>query len=54
VTTDEAERNRVYDEMHPIERQFDADKNGVAVVIDLQKVTSLSAASGKQVMERDG
>ncbi|MDH3643149.1 MAG: pyridoxamine 5'-phosphate oxidase family protein [Gammaproteobacteria bacterium] len=54
VTTDEAERNRIYDEMHPIERQFDADKNGIAVVVDLDKVTSLSAATGKQVMEREG
>ena len=54
VTTDETERNRVFDEMHPIERQFDADKKGVAVVIDLQKVTLLSAATGKRVMERDG
>lgn len=53
VVTDTEERNRVYDEMHPIERQFDADKNGVAVVIDLNKVTALSAAAGKQVMERD-
>ena len=54
VTADEAERNRIYDEMHPIEQQFDPDKNGVAVVVDLDKVTLLSAAAGKQVMERDG
>jgi hypothetical protein len=52
VTTDEAERNRIFAEMHPIERQFDAEKNGVAVVVDVDKVTSLSVA-GKQVMERD-
>jgi general stress protein 26 len=54
VTTEPAERERIYAEMHAIERQFDADKKGVAIVIDLQKVTSLSAAAGKQVMERDG
>jgi general stress protein 26 len=54
VTTDDAERERIYAEMHPIERQFDADKNGVAIVVDLTKVISLSAAAGKQVMERDG
>lgn len=54
VTTDEAERTRIYEEMHPIERQFDAEKKGVAVVIDLHKVTTLSAAAGKHVMERDG
>ncbi len=53
VTNDEIERNRIYDEMHPIERQFDAEKNGVAVVVDLDKVTVLSAAAGKQVMQQD-
>ena len=53
MTNDEIERNRIYDEMHPIERQFDAEKNGVAVVVDLDKVTVLSAAAGKQVMQQD-
>ena len=46
-----ADRDRVYDEMHPIERQFDADKKGVAVIIDLDRFTSLSA-EGKVVQER--
>ncbi len=53
VATDEVERDRIYAEMHPIERQFDAEKNGVAVVVDIHKVTALSATAGKQVMERD-
>ncbi|MEE8079239.1 MAG: hypothetical protein V3T18_09600, partial [Pseudomonadales bacterium] len=53
VATDDAERERVYQEMHPIERQFDPDKNGVAVVIDLDRVTSLGV-SGKEVQEREG
>ena len=50
----EQERDRIFEEMHPIEQQFDAEKKGVAVVIDLQRVTMLSAAAGKQVMEKDG
>lgn len=53
VETDEAECERVYREMHPIERQFDPDKNGVAVVIDLDRVTSLGVG-GKEVQEREG
>jgi len=53
VTADPAERDRIFAEMHPIEQQFDADRKGVAVVVDLDKVTSLSAAAGKHVMERD-
>ena len=47
-------RDRVYDEMHAIERKFDPDKKGVAVLIDLDKLTCLSAADGKRVFERDG
>lgn len=54
VTDDSAERDRIYTEMHPIEQQFDADRKGVAVVVDLDRVTLLSAATGKHVMERDG
>ena len=53
VADDEAERDRVYREMHPIEQQFDADKKGVAIIVDLHKVTILSAAAGKRVMERN-
>ena len=45
-------RDRVYDEMHAIERKFDPDKKGVAVLIDLDKVTILSAAAGKQEFVR--
>ncbi len=45
-------RDRVYDEMHAIERQFDPDKTGVAVLIDLDKFTVLSAATGKREFER--
>jgi hypothetical protein len=37
--------------MHPIERQFDPEQNGVAVLVDLDRFTSLSAA-GKIVQER--
>ncbi|MGD8831725.1 MAG: pyridoxamine 5'-phosphate oxidase family protein [Pseudomonadales bacterium] len=47
----EAERERIYQEMHPIERQFDPDAKGVPVVIDLDRFTSLSVA-GKVVQER--
>ena len=36
---DAADRDRVYDETPEFERAMDADKNGVAVVIDLDAVT---------------
>ncbi|NIP13389.1 MAG: hypothetical protein GWM88_01055 [Pseudomonadales bacterium] len=52
LTDDVDEQERVYQEMHPVERQFDPDKGGVAVIVDLDRVTILSAAAGKQVMER--
>ena len=45
------ERERVYAEMHPIERQFDSEMLGVAVVVALDRFTTLSAA-GKVVQER--
>ena len=51
VAEDPAERQRIYEEMHQIERQFDPEANGVGVVIDLDKFTFLSVA-GKQVQER--
>lgn len=51
VVSDEVERDRVYDEMHAIERQFDPDKGGVAVVVELDKVVSLSKA-GRVEMTR--
>ena len=47
----EEARQRVYDEMHEIERMFDPEMKGVAVVVDLDRFTSLSAA-GKQIQER--
>jgi Pyridoxamine 5'-phosphate oxidase len=51
VVVDASERQRIYDTMHPIERQFDADMKGVAVAIDLERVTLLSKA-GKVVQTR--
>lgn len=48
---DLAVRNKVYDTMHPIERKFDADKKGVAVIIDLEKVRTMTA-EGKTEMVR--
>lgn len=47
-----AVRERVYSEMHPIERQFDPDRKGVAVIIELDQFTTLSKA-GKRVQKRD-
>jgi len=37
--------------MHEIERMFDAEKKGIAVIIDLDKVTSLTK-EGKSEMVR--
>ncbi len=51
VVTDVAARQRVYDEMHPIERQFDADMKGTAIAIDLERVTILTKA-GKVLLTR--
>jgi len=51
VTTNESERDRIYNEMHEIERMFDAEKKGIAVIIDLDKVTSLTK-EGKSEMVR--
>lgn len=44
-------RQRVYDGMHPIERQFDPEAGGVPVVVELDRFTQLSIA-GKVVQER--
>ena len=52
VTADPEERERVYQGMHAIERYFDPDRNGVAVIVELDKVTVLSATSGKRVMRK--
>ncbi len=51
LVTDAAQRQRIFDEMHPIERQFDADMGGVAVEIKLDRVSLLTKA-GKNVQER--
>ena len=39
IETNHEIRQRVYDEMHPVERQFDPDMSGIAVVIDLHTLT---------------
>lgn len=51
VETDPVERDRIYAEMHDLERKFEPDKAGFAVVIKLDRVTLLSKADGKQVFE---
>ena len=51
VVTDAAQRQRIYDEMHPIERQFDPSMAGVGIVVDLMQVTVLTKA-GKVVQQR--
>jgi len=51
VVTDVAERQRIYDQMHPIERQFDPNMAGVGIVVDLLTVTTLTKA-GKVVQTR--
>ena len=54
VTADPEERERIYQGMHAIERHFDPGSNGAAVIVELDKVTVLSAAAGKRVMRKDG
>ena len=51
IESDPAIREAVYTEMHEIERKFDPEQGGVAVIVALDRVTILSAA-GKVVMER--
>jgi len=46
-----ADRDRVFKGMHAIEQKYDAERKGVAILIDLSRVTVLSAAKGKQVFE---
>ncbi len=41
VATDEAERNRVFDAAPELERNADADRKGIAIVIDLDKVSGV-------------
>lgn len=52
IDTTDAVRDRIYTEMHAIEQKFDPERKGVAVIIDLDRFTTLSKA-GKQVQERD-
>lgn len=42
IAEDPAEQARVYDEMHPLERKFDPEAQGVAVIVDLHHVTILT------------
>ena len=51
IVDEPSERQRVYDEMHPIERKFDAEMGGIAVIIDLDRVTILTKA-GQQELTR--
>lgn len=51
VVTDMQERQRIYDEMHPIERHFDPNMVGAGIVVDLLKVTTITKA-GKEVQTR--
>jgi hypothetical protein len=37
--------------MHALEQKFDAERKGVAILVDLDRVTVLSAAKGRQVFE---
>jgi hypothetical protein len=52
VVEDPTQRDQVFSGMHPIEQQFDAERKGVAVIVDLDVVTVLSAAAGRRVMHR--
>ena len=36
---------KVYDKMHPVERQFDPEMGGIAIVIDLHKLTVQSGGN---------
>jgi len=47
----EEERTRIYEGMPAIEQKFDADRKGVGFIVDLDRVTVLSAATGRQVLE---
>jgi hypothetical protein len=51
VSDDPGDRNRVFGGMHAIEQKFDAERKGAAVLVDLERVTVLSAAKGRQVFE---
>ena len=49
LANDAAERDRVFSEMHPIEQKFDAERKGVAVVIDLDSIDGYDAAKPVQM-----
>ena len=51
VATDPEERERIYQEMHEIERRFEPDMKGVGVVIELDRVTVMTT-DGMTTMER--
>jgi hypothetical protein len=51
LVADPAVRARVWNGMHAIEQKFDAEKKGVAILVNLDRVTVLSAATGRQVYE---
>ena len=42
VEDDPLQRKRIYEEMHEIERRFEPDMKGVGVVIELDRVSTLS------------
>ena len=48
IETQPEARQRIYDEMHPVERQFDPEMKGIAIVIDLQTLT-VQSGGDKQV-----
>lgn len=50
VTTEPSVREEIYNTMHALERRFEPDMKGTAVVIDLEKVTLITKA-GKEVLE---
>jgi hypothetical protein len=51
LAPDAATRSRVFEGMHALEQKFDAERKGVAILVDLDRVTVLSAAKGRQVFE---
>ncbi|MEE3279634.1 MAG: hypothetical protein VX211_07605, partial [Pseudomonadota bacterium] len=48
IETQPEARQRIYDEMHPVERHFDPEMKGIAIVIDLQTLT-VQSGGDKQV-----
>ena len=52
VLSGAGDRDRVYEEMHPIERQFDPEKTESRLSWIWTRVTVVTS-EGKRVMERD-